>query len=782
MNPLNRPLRRLLPLALAGLLAACATNTALDRSRAEFISGDPLAALTALEQRVRDEPRNLELRAFYLRQRERLASEYLAAAEHARTLGEFDRAEQLYRRAQGIDPTHPRVVAGIESLADERRRQVRLSEGDVALARGDAAAAERLARSVLAEVPANAHAQRLLREADEGRAAERLRSASLAGGPMERKLSLQFREAPLRAVFEALSHAAGLSFVFDREMRDDALVTLVVRDRTVGEVLKLLATTQQIETRLIDPHLVLVYPATPAKQRDYQDLVSRSFYLVHADTKQAQALVKQVVKTRDIFIDEKLNLLVIKDTPEAVRLAERLIASLDVAEPEVMLEVEVLEVARTKLRDIGLEFPDEIGYGLLASRNGGALVQGNVNLRRGGELAPFAANPAAVLRLLSEDGDSSTLANPRIRVKNRAAAKVHIGEKVPVFTTTSTANVGVAASVSYLDVGLKLEVEPSVTLDDQVAIKVGLEVSNIISQVQTKSGTLAYQLGTRTASTVLRLKDGENQVLAGLINDEDRRSASKVPGLGEVPVLGRLFGGQADDSAKTEIVLSITPRIVRNVQRPPAAEQEFATGTEVGTASGSLSAAPPTAPARPAATTSAPGSSAAANSAASGGTSAAAGTAATGVVATGGTVAATVGTVALRWDGGSSLRSGETIDLRLQARSDSALTALALMLAVDPSVLQIVSVTEGSFMKQGGATTTFTSQADASGVVLVSGTRNTAAGALAEAPMFTITLRAVGRPASGQTLLQVTSASPQGLQGRTLATQLPAPLTLTVQP
>lgn len=580
MNPLNRPLRRLLPLALAGLLAACATNTALDRSRAEFISGDPLAALTALEQRVRDDPRNLELRAFYLRQRERLASEYLAAAEHARTLGEFDRAEQLYRRAQGIDPTHPRVVAGIESLADERRRQVRLSEGEVALARGDAAGAERLARSVLAEVPANAHAQRLLRDADEGRAAERLRSASLAGGPMDRKVSLQFREAPLRAVFEALSHAAGLSFVFDREMRDDALVTLVVRDRTVGEVLKLLATTQQIETRLIDPHLVLVYPSTPAKQRDYQDLVSRSFYLVHADTKQAQALVKQVVKTRDMFIDEKLNLLVIKDTPEAVRLAERLIASLDVAEPEVMLEVEVLEVARTKLRDIGLEFPDEIGYGLLASRNGGALVQGNVNLRRGGELAPFAANPAAVLRLLSEDGDSSTLANPRIRVKNRAAAKVHIGEKVPVFTTTSTANVGVAASVSYLDVGLKLEVEPSVTLDDQVAIKVGLEVSNIVREVPGPEGSLAYQLGTRSATTTLRLKNGETQVLAGLINDQDRVTARHLPGLGELPVLGRLFSSQRDDGAKTEIVLLITPRIVRNVIPPVSARDDLPAGTE----------------------------------------------------------------------------------------------------------------------------------------------------------------------------------------------------------
>ena len=114
MTQPSSPLRRLLPLALAGLVSACAPNSALERSRAEFISGDPLAALTALEQRVREEPRNHELRAFYLRQRERLASDYLAAAEHARALGEFDRAEQLYRRVQGIDAAHPRAAAGID--------------------------------------------------------------------------------------------------------------------------------------------------------------------------------------------------------------------------------------------------------------------------------------------------------------------------------------------------------------------------------------------------------------------------------------------------------------------------------------------------------------------------------------------------------------------------------------------------------------------------------------------------------------------------------------------
>jgi general secretion pathway protein D len=580
MTQPSNTLRRLLPLALAGLVCACATNSSLDQSRVEFATGDPIAALTALEQRVQREPRNHELRAWYMRQRERLASDYLAAAEHARTLGEFDRAEQLFRRVLGIDATHPRAAAGIESLVDERRRQVRLAEADIALVRGDTASAESLARSVLAEVPANVRAQRLLRDADERRAGERGAGLPLAGGTMEKRVTLQFREAPLRAVFEALSHAAGLSFVFDREMRDDALVTLVVRDRTVGEVLKLLATTQQIETRMIDPFLVLVYPATPAKQREYQDLVSRSFYLVNADVKQAQALLKQVVKTRDLFIDEKLNLLVIKDTPAAVRLAERLIASLDVAEPEVMLEVEVLEVSRTKLRDIGLEFPDEIGYGLLSGADGSTLVAGNVNLKRGGSLVPFTANPAAVLRLLSEDGDTSTLANPRIRVKNRAAAKVHIGDKLPVFTTTSTANVGVAASVSYLDVGLKLEVEPSVTLDDQVSIKVGLEVSNIVREVPGPEGSLAYQLGTRSATTTLRLKNGETQVLAGLINDEDRTSTRRMPGLGDLPLVGRLFSSQRDSGSKTEIVLLITPRIVRNVVPPVSARDDLPAGTE----------------------------------------------------------------------------------------------------------------------------------------------------------------------------------------------------------
>ncbi len=491
----------------AGLLAGCATPLPEMPHDASAADADPVAELRRLGKAIVAEPRNADLRARYLARRDALAQGWLNEAERARAFAQFEQAERLYREVLSIDPANARARTGLETLVDERRRLQRLEEAEAAYARGDSANAERLVRSVLAEAPANQRARRLLRELDERRLLQP--PVESLAGPLAKKVNLQFRDAPLRVVFEALSRAAGLNFVFDSEVRDDALVSIFVRDTSVDEVIKLLTATQQIDRKLLNANSVLIYPATPAKQREYQELVSRSFYLANADVKQALNLIKQVVKSRDVFIDEKLNLLVIKDTPEAMRLAERLIASLDVAEPEVMLEVEVLEVSRNKLRQIGLEFPQEIGWGSIDGQNVGELREGVINLNDTGGLVPFVSNPAAVLRLRAEDGDTILLANPRIRVKNRTEAKVHIGEKVPVFTTTSTANVGVAASVSYLDVGLKLDVQPSVTLDDEVAIKVALEVSNIVREVPGPEGSLAYQIGTRSAATTLRLKHGE---------------------------------------------------------------------------------------------------------------------------------------------------------------------------------------------------------------------------------------------------------------------------------
>jgi len=185
-----------------------------------------------------------------------------------------------------------------------------------------------------------------------------------------------------------------------------------------------------------------------------------------------------------------------------------------------------------------------------------------------------------VFNLRKVDTGAELLANPKIRVKNREKAKIHIGERVPVITTTSTANIGVSESVTYLDVGLKLEMDPEISLDREVTIKVGLEVSNILETITRPTGTQTYRLGTRNASTVLRLRDGETQVLAGLIQDDKRKSANKVPLLGDIPVLGRFFSNHGDTDTKNEVVLLITPHIIRNINKPEHSITEYLSGTE----------------------------------------------------------------------------------------------------------------------------------------------------------------------------------------------------------
>jgi general secretion pathway protein D len=253
-----------------------------------------------------------------------------------------------------------------------------------------------------------------------------------------------------------------------------------------------------------------------------------------------------------------------------------------------MLEVEVLEVGTNLLTELGVKWPDHLNYSLI----GAGAVPGQVTLpewlnRDAGLVRLQTNDPLLSINLKKQDGRTNVLANPRIRVKNREKARIHIGDKVPVITTTASATGFVAESVNYLDVGLKLEVEPLVYLEDEVGIKVGLEVSNIAREIRSASGTVAYQVGTRNTATTLRLKDGETQVLAGLINDEDRRSAAKVPGLGDLPGLGHLFGSTATTANKTEIVLLITPRVVRNLTRPDVRLEQFNSGTD-----GSIGQAP----------------------------------------------------------------------------------------------------------------------------------------------------------------------------------------------
>lgn len=594
---------------LATALAGCTHpdyRAGLD-ALAEGRSADGIASI---EKAVRDRPRDAEMKTTLMRQKGSALDTYLGEAERQRAAGRLEAAEAYYTAALGLDGRNVRAQQGLTQVAADRRNLGLLLQAEQMMQRGDLLAAERLVRTVRGQDPLNPEARRLQQDLDQRREKEGNPAANPAvKAALAKPVALEFRDASLKSVFEVLARSSGLNFVFDKDVKGDTKVTFFVRNSPLEDIVSLILKTNQLEKRQLNDNSFLIYPNTAAKAKEYQELVVRSFYLANTDVKQAMSLVKTVAKSKDVFADEKLNLLIVKDTPDAIRLVERLIDSLDLSEPEVMLEVEVLEVTRSRLNELGLEWPESVGYGLLQKdittqtyangttlnnvTPGGTLAAGNINLKNRSGLTSFVANPGFTLNIKGQNGDANILANPRIRVKNKEKAKIHIGEKLPVFTTTSTANVGVSASVNYLDVGLKLDVEPSVSLDDEVSIKVGLEVSSIVKEVSGPSNSLAYQVGTRSASTVLRLKNGETQVLAGLINDEERKTTNHLPGLGEMPILGRLFGSQKDSSSKTEIMLLITPRIMRNINRPEFAQPALASGTESAVGAAPLSVRTP---------------------------------------------------------------------------------------------------------------------------------------------------------------------------------------------
>jgi general secretion pathway protein D len=573
-------LRKIAAPCVAALLISCANNPT-HREGLELIeAGKVEAGLKKLEEAAAREPRNREYRQTWLRQREVALQRYLALAESAKLQGQWEAADEAYRRMLGIDPENERAKAGVAAVRIERQRRARLNEAEDLLKNGQTAAAEAIVRGVLAENATNRDAQLLLRRLEE-RAIRAAAVPPALAAVLRQPITLEFRDATLRQIFEAVSRSVGLNFIFDRDVRPDTRTTIFVRGSTVEDVLRFILVTNQLEKKVLSENTVMIYPNTPAKARDYQELVMKSFYLSNADAKSTAGMIRALVKTRDLYIDEKLNLLVIRDTPEAIRVAERLIANQDLAEPEVMLEVEVLEVNSNALQELGIRYPDSLSFSLV----GAAGTPGTVTLRewqnRNSDLVRITvSNPFLALNFRNEVGRSNLLANPRIRVKNKDKARVHIGEKVPVITTTAGATGFVAESVQYLDIGLKLDVEPTIFLEEEVGIKVALEVSNIVREVRSSSGTLTYQVGTRNAATSLRLKDGETQILAGLISDEDRKTANQIPGLGDLPVAGRLFGSHLDTSNKTEIVLLITPRVVRNLVQPELRFSEFHSGTE----------------------------------------------------------------------------------------------------------------------------------------------------------------------------------------------------------
>jgi general secretion pathway protein D len=560
------------------LLVGCAQPAVreFDEGKKLLSEGKVEQGLAQIDSAIKKSSNNPEYRSYLFKQREEAVYRIMEQADAARNNGQFDVAVENYKRVISLDANNPRATAGLEEVQADRQRMTQLAEAEVLFNKGDREGAQAKVRPILAATPSLPAAKALQKRLNE---VDKVATAAPSGLKLALKkpITLEFQDASIKSVFEVISRVAGLNFVFDKDIKADLKTTIFVRNTNIENAVKLLLVTNQLEQEMLSENTILIYPNTPAKNHDYQQLVVKSFYLANADVKKTLDMIKTILKTKDVFIDEKMNLLVMRDTAEVIRMAENLIAAQDLPEPEVVLEVEVLEVNKDAATNLGLQFPQQVSASIGKS---GSYTLNDWKNRNSNLVSLKVTDPALALNLKNFNSDTTLLANPKIRVKDKQKAKIHIGQKLPVLTTVATAGVGSSETVNYLDVGLKLDVEPNIRLDDEVDMKVELEVSSVVQTITSTTGSQVYQLGTRNISTDLRLKDGETQIFAGLIQNNETSAVNKVPGLGELPFLGRIFSNDNHDKSKTELVLLITPRIVRNIARPDAMVSEFPSGTE----------------------------------------------------------------------------------------------------------------------------------------------------------------------------------------------------------
>lgn len=815
--------RRWLALIVAPvLLAGCAAQKAYQQGQDFVAQGKIEEGLAKLQEASTREPEDAQYRSAWLATREKALRRYDEEGDGLAASGARAAARKAYQHALTLDPANERALTGISALESGARLDALVDRAETLAAGKERDEARRLIATVLTEAPANPRALALQRKLGADSGAARVEEALAVA--YRKPIRIDFRDAPLKQIFDAISHGSGLSFVFDKDVKTDQRASIFLRNSTIEATVRYLLVTNQLAQQVLDENTVLIYPNTPAKQKDYQELAVRTFFLSNADAKTIAETLKTILKCHDVVADEKLNMVIVRDTPAVIKMAERLVTLEDVAEPEVMLEVEVLEVSRDNVENLGIAWPSSITVTPLpvGTSISALATSGSSGTSTGSPYGSFSSTgsgstgstPSLALSDLlhqtthtlglssieatananEQDSTAKLLTNPRIRVRNHEKAKILIGERVPNITSTATSTGFVSQSVNYLDVGLTLNVEPAIYLDDTVGIKVSLEVSSLLNTVTGTSGTTAYEIGTRTASTVLQLKNGETDVLAGLIDSEERTSGNALPGLGQLPVLGRLFGATTDDDKNTEIVLAITPHLVRNIQRPDADAAYFSAGTETNmqsiVTSNGLGSSPHVTPISTRSTgasnttpdrATANGTQGGLNGANGSGAGAYGG--ATGASNSdgsaygnaggsyggdgvpyvgGGTAGGGVGQMTI--EGPAQVKVGDSVTVAVTMQADQPLTSASTTLNYDTTKLQFTGATEGDFMKQGGATTSFSDRVVQGGQLILADSVTGGVGASSQGTFAVLSFKALA--AAAQTSIQAQPGTIIGVSGQ----------------
>ncbi|MFZ2053205.1 MAG: secretin N-terminal domain-containing protein [Candidatus Aminicenantales bacterium] len=388
------------------------------------------------------------------------------------------------------------------------------------------------------------------------------------------KIELKFTEASLRSIFQALGKHSGMNIIFD-ELFKDMPMTIDIAGKQFEKAVAYLCLASKNFYRVIDEQTLVIIPDQPVKRIQYEQHAIKVFYLSNINAQDIFAALQQMLRSQirapNIFVDKTLNTVTIRDTPANLMLAAKLIRKWDKPRGEIVVDLEIMEVSRQKLREIGVDL-DNAALGLRYAGPGAAEDAGWYKL---GELKLGASSsyqvslPSALIRFLQADSDTKVLAQPRLRGVGDEEMRTLVGQKVPIPQTTFTpiAAGGVSqqpiTSFTYQDVGLEITIKPKIHLEKEITLEIEVKITNIAG-----SGFADIPIiSNREIKNVIRLKDGETNLLAGLLRDEERRSLSGIAGLAGIPIIGNLFGSTDKTIDQSDLVLTVTPYIIRSLPR-----------------------------------------------------------------------------------------------------------------------------------------------------------------------------------------------------------------------
>lgn len=528
-------------LALAFLAGCASTGAGRAYSQGEEAAKRELwdNAVLSYAKAVSLDPGNSRYKLALARAKLRAAASHFERAKRYLNSGQLDMAIEELQEAVILDPSNQYAAVELERALKEQERRFK-APSDFEQAKLEAA-----------------------------RQAEDLGPPKL--NPASNiPLVLNFPDSTVGDVYEALSKASGINFLYDEkiDLKDKATVELA--NVTFEKALDILMLQNRHAFKVIDGNTLLIYEDQRAKRQEYEDHVIRTFYLSNAETKDIQTLLRTLLETRRVAENAALNAITIKDTPEKIKVAERIINANDKAKGEVIVDIELLEINRTNLQRLGIDLSTKslslvFGDGETAER----VPLNNLSVLKAQSAWTIGPIPSVIVNFLKSDSDTKSLSKPQLRILEGEKSKVHIGDRVPIPATTFNSsqtiggNIVPVTSFTYQNVGIQLEIEPRVHHNKEITMKVNVEVSSLSGEVEGTGGVSQPIIGTRQVETTIRLRDGETNVLAGLIQETERSSLAGVPGLSDIPLLRRLFGTTEDNRSETDIVLTVTPHIIR---------------------------------------------------------------------------------------------------------------------------------------------------------------------------------------------------------------------------